>query len=142
MFVFQESASDSQIGARYYKHPGMEYFRDLLTSVAAICIKLELAGNPWNCIFGCADSRDEVVHYLSCPMLWDFAREALKIQEDSIFIGSRLCLVEPSMAKLKLIAFVHSLYHALENDPNCMGQDGLPVSSNLMQIAPLMSVGP
>ena len=64
-----------------------------------------------------------------------FAREALKIREDSIFLGSRLCLVEPSISKLKLIAFVHSLYHALKNDPKCMGHDGLPVSSNLMQLA-------
>ena len=70
----------------------------------------------WDCIFGCIDAREEVVHYLSCPILWHFAREILKIREDSIFLGSRLCLVGRSISKLKLIAFVHSLYHALMNE--------------------------
>ena len=64
-----------------------------------------------------------------------FAREALKIQEDSIFIGSRLCLVEPSLQKLKLLAFTHSLYHSLKNDPRCIGQDGHPVNAHSMQLA-------
>ena len=43
---FQESTSVSLEGARCYKHPGMENFRDLLTSVAASCLKLELIGSP------------------------------------------------------------------------------------------------
>ena len=89
----------------------------------------------WNCIFACSDAKDEFVHYLRCPILWYFAREALKIQEDSIFIGSRLCLVEPSIQKLKLLAFTHSLYHSLKNDPRCIGQDGHPVNANSMQLA-------
>ena len=89
----------------------------------------------WSCIFGCSDARDEFVHHLRCPILWYFAREALKIQEHSIFIGSRLCLVEPSVQNLKMLAFIHSMYHSLKNDPRCVGQDGYPVNANSMQLA-------
>ena len=88
-----------------------------------------------SCIFGCSDARDEVVHYLRCTILWHFARETLKIQEDSIFIGPRLCLVETSLQKLKMLAFTHSMYHSLKNDPRCVGQDGYPVNANSMQLA-------
>ena len=108
----------------------------LKAAAGAWCTTIRMH-NPctWSCIFGCSDARDEFVHYLRCPILWHFAREALKIQEDSIFIGSRLCLVEPSIQKLKLLAFTHSLYHSLKNDPRCIGQDGHPVNANSMQLA-------
>ena len=76
-----------------------------------------------------------VYHYLRCPILWYFAREALKIQENVIFIGSRLCLVACSIAKLKILAFTHCLYHSLKNTPSCVAQDGYPVNANSMQLA-------
>ena len=87
----------------------------------------------WQCIFGCADSRDEFIHYLCCPALWQFARETLRIQEDSVMSESRLCLVSPTRSKLRLLAFVHTLYHTLKNDPRCVKPNGMPVNSNLMQ---------
>ena len=52
----------------------------------------------------------------------------------SIFLQSRLCIVEPSICKLRLLAFAHSLYHALKNDPRGVKANGFPVSPNSMQI--------
>ena len=75
-----------------------------------------------------------LTHYLECPVLWQFAREALRLQEDSIFLLSRLCIVEPSICKLRLLAFTHCLYHAPKNDPRGVKANGFPVSPNSMQI--------
>ena len=77
-------------------------------------------GADWNCIFGC-NARDEFRHYIECPVLWHFAREHLKIKE--LYVGhindaeERLCTVHASFDKLKLLSFVHLLYHSLINDP-------------------------
>ena len=77
----------------------------------------------WPGIFGC-EACDEVKHYLECPILWQFARETLHLQEYSILIGERLCLINPSIPKLKLLAFCHTLYHACKNDKECVQSDG------------------
>ena len=89
---------------------------------------------PRSSIFGCIDAEDVLTHYLECPVLWQFAREALSLQEDSIFLQSRLCIVEPRICKLRLLAFAHCLYHALKNDPRGVKANGFPVSPNSMQI--------
>ena len=68
------------------------------------------------CIFGCIDSKDELVHYLICPVLWQFARETLKLPEPSLALNHRLCLCEPTVDKFKLLAFCHSLFHTCVND--------------------------
>jgi len=85
------------------------------------------------CVFGCPDCVDELSHYLICPTLWLFAREALHIQEISLGIGERLCLRSPSFDKLKLLAFCFSLYHAIRNDSGCIGEDGNLKSSLTVQ---------
>ena len=72
----------------------------------------------------CCEARDEVKHYLECPILWQFARETLHLQEYSILIGERLCLINPSIPTLKLLAFCHTLYHACKNDKECVQSDG------------------
>ena len=62
-----------------------------------------------------------------------FARETLRLQENSVSLGSRLCIVSPSLCKLRLLAFVHTLYHALKNEPRAVSSDGFPVSPQSMQ---------
>jgi hypothetical protein len=78
----------------------------------------------WPCILGCTDCRDEITHYFVCPCLWQIGRERLGLQEDSILVGARLCLTEPSFDKLSLLAFCHTLYHACAHDPDCIVPDG------------------
>ena len=80
------------------------------------------------CIFGCTDCKDELLHYLVCPILWQFPREFLNYSEPSLSIASRLCLVFPSKDKLKALAFVHTLYHSCKNDFVCIGDGGLGAS--------------
>ena len=87
----------------------------------------------WPCIFGCIDSEDELRHYLICPVIWQIARETLNLQEDSISIGERLCLINPSVSKLKLLAFCHSLYHACKNDRECVQSNGQIQSPLIVQ---------
>jgi hypothetical protein len=41
-------------------------------------------------------TRDEFIHYAVCPIPWPFGRETLYIEEPSLTIESRLCLVQPS----------------------------------------------
>ena len=85
------------------------------------------------CIFGCVDAYDEITHYFACPCLWQFARETLKLQENSISVGARLCLSEPSFDKLSLLAFCHTLYHTCIHDPECTSQDGEVLASVIVQ---------
>ena len=85
------------------------------------------------CIFGCLDARDEVCHYLACPILWQLAFETLRIQEDSIFFLNRICVVSPTPDKLKALAFCHSLYHSVVNDPECISVSGMPFNSARVQ---------
>ena len=77
----------------------------------------------WPCIFGCTDSKDELRHYLMCPILWQYASENLG-GVASVFMEGRLCLVDPSKESLRALAFVHSLYHCCKNDPDCIRHDG------------------
>ena len=49
-----------------------------------------------------------------------------------INIRVRLCIVEPSNCILRLLAFVHSLYHALKNDPRGAKVNAFSVSPNSM----------
>ena len=85
------------------------------------------------CIFGCFDSRDEFCHYIICPVLWCFARDTLHVTESSVFVGHRLCIVDPTPEKLKTLAFCHSLYHACVNDAFCMRSDGFPRAARIVQ---------
>ena len=87
----------------------------------------------WPCIYGCQDARDEFLHYLYCPALWSFARESLGIQEDSIGIAERLCFVSPSPDRLRMLAFVHLLYHATKNGPGCVRANGCVQPANVVQ---------
>ena len=75
------------------------------------------------CVFGC-DAADEFLHYIVCPVLWLFPSEHLGHRQESLAIEARLCLVEPSLAKLRALAFVHSLYHAVMHDSACFGSLG------------------
>ena len=90
----------------------------------------------WNCIYGCTDCLDEIRHYLICLVLWQFGRETLKIRESSISIEERLCLVNPSIEKLKLSAFCHCLYHATRKDSVCIVNDA-PASASVVQFRAL-----
>ena len=86
----------------------------------------------WPCVLGCPDCLDEIHHYLICPVLWQFGREALNLRESSIAVESRLCLCDPSSDKLRLLAFVHCLYHHIRNDDGCF-VNGDPACSSVVQ---------
>ena len=68
----------------------------------------------WPCIFGC-EANDEIRHYFICPTLWSIACAQLSVEE-SIFVSERLCLVQPSIEKLKRLALAHTIYHACKFD--------------------------
>ena len=68
----------------------------------------------WPCIFGCP-AADEIRHYLICPVLWSIACAQLSAEE-SIFVKERLCLVQPSVEKLKRLALAHTIYHCCKFD--------------------------
>ena len=78
----------------------------------------------WACVFGCPDATDSVGHYLVCPVLWQFARDTLHLPEESIWLESRLCITNPTVVKLRLLAFAFSLYHSIRNDPGCVRECG------------------
>ena len=74
----------------------------------------------WPCIFGCIDRKDEILHYLQCPILWQLALEALSLSEDHFSLGHRLCFIDCTHDKLKLVAYCHTLYHSIKNDKDCI----------------------
>ena len=85
------------------------------------------------CIFGCPQARDQFRHYLICPILWQLAREALSLSEEYFSIGHRMCLVDCSKDKLRLLAYSHILYHALKNDTDCVNASGIIKDSQYIQ---------
>jgi len=78
----------------------------------------------WPCVFGCLDCRDEIRHYMQCPVLWQLAREALSISEQQFTLGHRLCFIDCSVDKLRLLAYTHLLYHTIKNDSECVQSNG------------------
>ena len=75
-------------------------------------------GPPWPCIFGCQDARDELNHYLLCPVLWQLVREQIG-PVDSLTVGDRLCLAAatpPSRLRLRQLALAHLTYHSCRSD--------------------------
>ena len=106
----------------------------LKTACGAWCTSTRLStfqNRP--CIFGCLDSRDELCHYLACPVLWQFALHTLRINELSILHLHRICVSEPTHDKLKTLAFCHALYHTCVNDIACIDENGTPRSFYLVQ---------
>ena len=89
--------------------------------------------NKWPCVFGCLDCSDEIRHYMQCPVLWQLAREALSISEQYFSLGHRLCFIDCSVDKLRLLAYAHLLYHAIKNDSDCVQSNGLIKSSQFVQ---------
>jgi len=80
-------------------------------------------GANYRCVFGC-DAEDKFSHYISCPVLWLFPSGHLGLREESLAVEARLCLVEPSLAKLRALAFVHTLYHSVMHDSGCFSSPG------------------
>ena len=90
-------------------------------------------GVKWPCVFGCTDCKDEILHYLQCPILWQLAREALLLSEEHFSLGHRLCYIDCSRDKLRLLAYSHTLYHALKNDTECVNASGVIKDSQFIQ---------
>ena len=87
----------------------------------------------WPCIFGCTDCLDNIQHYLCCPILWQLSREALSLSEEHFSIWHRLCLIDCSKDKLRLLAYSHLLYHAVKNDTDCVEASGIIKNSCFIQ---------
>ena len=106
----------------------------LKTIAGAWCTSVRLSTYEGRgCCFGCIDTRDELVHYLQCPILWHFACAALSEHEFSICIFERLGILNPTLPKLRLLAFCHALYHSVINDPVCVNADGQFAVSVIVQ---------
>ena len=86
-----------------------------------------------NFSFWCFDSKDELTQYLQCPIVWHSARTSLRVDEPSVHFLSRICVLEPTSEKFKLLAFCHALYHAVVNDTACMQSNGMPRTSQIVQ---------
>ena len=68
--------------------------------------------------------QQENLVYVKKLTLWQLAREALHLSEDHFSVGHRLCFIDCSLEKLKLLAYCHSLYHTIKNDKACIFTDG------------------
>ena len=60
-----------------------------------------------------------------CPILWQLGREALFISEVHFCLGHRLCFIDCSVGKLRLLAYAHLLYHAIKNDGDGVQRNGI-----------------
>jgi len=92
------------------------------------------------CVFGCLDCFDEYKHYLTCPILWQLAKEALNLMETSFEIGHRLCLTEVNVNRVRLLGYCHSLYHHIRRSPECFDSDGFVRDSRFIQTFAVQSV--
>ena len=105
----------------------------------------------WPCIFGCGcgsgftgaalsldESRldpsesDTTLHYMSCPVLWQLAREQIP-GEESVQIVGRLGFTNPTAHSLQRLAICHYVYHACKNDPQCLSSNSMPAHPHVVQ---------
>lgn len=70
------------------------------------------------CCFGCNQSDDKLDHYMQCLILWQFVAKQFGIEED-FSVQSRLCLVAPSVIKLRRLALAHFIYSQVSSHPDC-----------------------
>ena len=75
------------------------------------------------CIFGCTHVRDELCHYLQCPLLWQLVNNKIDGEEANSELLHRIGLYEPSLDKLRRLAFCHALYHSCVNDAHCIKEN-------------------
>ena len=66
------------------------------------------------CLFGCPGEQDDLRHYMRCNRLWRAIRVHTSVSQDLSAIR-RLALLEPSPARLKLVAVAFSVYHAVKH---------------------------
>ena len=69
-------------------------------------------------------------------LFWQLAREALLLCEEHFSngqIGHRLCFIDCSRDKLRLLAYSHTLHHALKNDTECVNALGMAKDSQFIQ---------
>ena len=87
------------------------------------------------CVFGCLDCRDAVRHYLTCPILWQLAREALNLNQ-FFDVGHRACLSEVNINRVRLLGYCHTSYHHIRNSSECSDADGnVRVSCHIQSFA-------
>ena len=55
-------------------------------------------------------------------------------QESSVQVYHRFCLCDPSVKKFKMLAFCDALYHSCVNDLERIQNEGLPNSSQVLQL--------
>ncbi len=62
------------------------------------------------CIFGCRSETDVLGHYLMCTPLWLICSRALSV-EAPLHLGERICVMNPSVETLQLLALCFQVYH-------------------------------
>ena len=59
---------------------------------------------------------DSLAHYLACPLLWSLIDSACRspCTEWGLGVPERLCLVNPSARRVKLLAMGFRIYHTIK----------------------------
>ena len=70
------------------------------------------------CIFGCEGSKDTLVHYLHCDILWTIACTALALDKDWLDISfpQRFGYPNPNITHINLNTVMFKTYHCLRTD--------------------------
>ena len=74
-----------------------------------------------HCFSGADDSKqgpptDSLAHYLACPLLWSLIDSACRspCTEWDLAVPHRLCLVNPTLRRAKILAIGYRIYHAVK----------------------------
>ena len=84
-------------------------------------------------VFGCLECKDELRHYLTCPNLWQLAREALSLMETSLDVGHRLCYTKVNTNRVRFSGYCHTLYHHIRRSSECADADSYVKCSRFIQ---------
>ena len=65
------------------------------------------------CLLGCPGEKDELLHYVNCPHIWNVARNAFPhLKFDSTL--DRLCIEDPCTESLRVLAATFPSYHSIK----------------------------
>jgi len=81
------------------------------------------------CLFGCADEKDTIMHYVQCAPLWLLAGETLHCTPP-FSIAKRLCIDEPTPEQVRLLALCFQGYHYAKSLCETDGERNLEIQNS------------
>lgn len=77
-----------------------------------------------DCVFGCADARDQLQHYLLCPNMWSIVDDVFQATLPPSLL-ERINVRSPSKRGLAIITAIFNMYHTVKIGHRCLVESAM-----------------